>query len=210
MVNHSKKQTGGILLGMIIGLVIGLGIAVVVAVAITKTSLPFLNKSGKVEKPELTAGQIADPNRPMYGNKNAAKEAAKALAKEVEAKAAEAPSPMSEAKPDADKPKASVKPATVTVADPIDKAVTQKPDGGEDKSIYFLQAGAFREQADAESIKAKLALQGFEANISEKTSDNGPLYRVRLGPFNQIDAMNRVRRKLSDGGMDVAVVRIAK
>lgn len=205
MVNHSKKQTGGILLGMIIGLVVGLGIAVVVAVAITKTSLPFMNKSGKVEKSELTAGQIADPNRPMYGNKNAAKEAAKAFVKE-----AEAPPSVSEAKLDTDKPKASVKPANATVADPTDKAAMQKPDGGNDKSIYFLQAGAFREQADAESIKAKLALEGFEANISEKPSDNGPLYRVRLGPFNQLDAMNRVRRKLSDGGMDVAVVRIAK
>lgn len=206
MVNHNKKQTGGILLGMIIGLVVGLGIAVVVAVAITKTSLPFLNKSGKVEKSELTASQIADPNRPMYGNKNAAKEAAKAFAN----KEAEASPSMSEAKLDADKPKTSVKPANVTAADPIDKAAMQKPDDGEDKSIYFLQAGAFREQADAESIKAKLALQGFEANISEKNSDNGPLYRVRLGPFNQLDAMNRVRRKLSDGGIDVAVVRIAK
>ncbi len=205
MVNHSKKQTGGILLGMIIGLVVGLGIAVVVAVAITKTSLPFMNKSGKVEKSELTAGQIADPNRPMYGNKNAAKEAAKAFVKE-----AEAPPSMSEAKLDTDKPKASVKQANVTVADPTDKTAMQKPDGGDGKQVYFLQAGAFREQADAESIKAKLALQGFEANISEKTSDNGPLYRVRLGPFNQLDAMNRVRSKLSDGGMDVAVVRIAK
>jgi len=33
---------------------------------------------------------------------------------------------------------------------------------------------------------------------------------VRIGPFNQVDAMNRARTKLSDNGIDVAVVRNSK
>lgn len=206
MIKYSTKQTGGTLLGIIIGLVVGLGIAVVVAVAITKTSLPFMNKSGRTDKvPELTAGQIADPNKPMYGNKAAAKEAAKDFAKEAEPNPAVEPAKLA-----ADKPKPADRTAEVKPAE-ANKVAMIKPDAAvDDKWIYYLQAGAFREQADAESIKAKLALQGYEANISERLSDNGPLYRVRIGPFNQLDALNRVRGKLSDGGADVAVVRMAK
>lgn len=206
MIKYSTKQTGGTLLGIIIGLVVGLGIAVVVAVAITKTSLPFMNKSGRTDKvPELTAGQIADPNKPMYGNKAAAKEAAKDFVKEAEPNPAVEPAKLA-----ADKPKPADRASEAKPAE-TNKVAMVKPDAAEgDKWIYYLQAGAFREQADAESIKAKLALQGYEANISERLSDNGPLYRVRIGPFNQLDALNRVRGKLSDGGADVAVVRMAK
>jgi len=36
------------------------------------------------------------------------------------------------------------------------------------------------------------------------------LHRVRMGPFNQVEAMNRVRSKLSENGIDVAVVRNQK
>jgi cell division protein FtsN len=198
MIKHNKQQTGGTLLGLIIGLVVGLAIAVVVAVAITKSSLPFLNKMGRPDKaPELTAGQIADPNKPLYGNRGAVKEAAKDFVKEPEVHPT-----VEENKLPADK-------APVAKSADVKPAVA-KPDAADEKWISYLQAGAFREQADAENTKAKLALQGFEASISEKSSDNGPLYRVRLGPYNQLDAMNRVRGKLSDSGMDVAVVRIAK
>src|SRR4051812_6453774 len=80
---RNNKQAGGTLMGVIIGLIVGLGIAVAVAVVITKTPVPFLNKSGKTEKtPELTPGQVADPNKPMYGKQDAIKEAAKEFVKE--------------------------------------------------------------------------------------------------------------------------------
>ena len=96
-------------------------------------------------------------------------------------------------------------------------AVAKKPDAAEvktdsqdDKWSYFLQAGAFREQSDAEGMRAKLALIGVEAKVSERQADTGTLYRVRVGPFNQLEAMNKVRGKLSDSGVDAAVVRMAK
>jgi cell division protein FtsN len=90
------------------------------------------------------------------------------------------------------------------------KDASAKPDSAEDKWTYYLQVGAFRDQAEADSTKAKLALQGFEAQVSERPSENGVLYRVRVGPFNQVEAMNKVRSKMSDSGVDVAVVRIPK
>jgi cell division protein FtsN len=64
--------------------------------------------------------------------------------------------------------------------------------------------------ADAESARAKLALLGFEANLSDRATDTGVLHRVRIGPFNQVEAMNKVRSKLSENGIDVAVVRNQK
>ena len=82
--------------------------------------------------------------------------------------------------------------------------------GADDNWIYFLQVGAFREQTEAESAKARLALMGFEAKISERQADTGSLYRVRIGPFNQLETMNRIRGKLSDNGVNAAVVRAAK
>src|SRR3569623_86905 len=207
------NQRGGTLLGLIIGLVIGLGIAVVVAVTIKNTPLPFVNKLSKpASTPEPASGQIGDPNKPLYGNSNAAKDAAKAFAKKAyDLKAAkdaqyggEPPKPDTGAPvvdksmpPSADKQQASME-------------KPQKADNTDEKFTYYLQAGAFLAQAEAENAKAKLALMGIAANIAERKSDNGTLYRVRIGPYAQADAMNRMRGKLTDNGVDVAVVRVPK
>jgi cell division protein FtsN len=215
----ARKQRGGTVLGIIIGLIIGLAIALVVAVAITKSSLPFMNKVAKQDKaPELTAGQAADPNKPLYGNNSAAKDAEKDFAPGAAAPgtaagatpaATDGKTPPPATVPTPPAPAKASEPKTAE-AKPAEPAAAAKPDNAEEKWTYFLQAGAFREQADAENSKAKLALAGFEATISDKTGDANALYRVRIGPFNQLEAMNRVRGKLSDNGIDVAVVRVAK
>lgn len=212
MINYKVKQAGGTFLGIIIGLIIGLAIAVIVALMITKTPVPFSNRPTKEKIPEPTASQMADPNKALYGNNSAAKEAAKEFAKDDMAApqpagqppAAQAVGNQPSVKSDA---KAPV-PDQSTTDKPKDASA--KPDSAEDKWTYYLQVGAFREQPEAESTKAKLALQGFEAQVSERPSENGVLYRVRVGPFSQVEAMNKVRSKMSDNGVDVAVVRIPK
>lgn len=243
MINHTTKQAGGTLLGLIIGLIIGLGIAVGVAMTIKNTPLPFNNKLGKQEKLSVP-GQTIDPNKPLYGNKEPAKEAAKDFAKKAEDQKAadelEAAKTLEKAeakktdgkkadakKPDVKKtePKQAVKPDAASDTKPavVDKSTAEKPaadkstadksqktDAADEKFTYYLQAGAFLEQGDAENTKAKLALLGFSANIAEKQSDNGILYRVRIGPFGQLETMNRLRGKLTDNGVDVAVIRIPK
>jgi len=228
--SSTRRQQGNTLVGIIIGLVIGLGIAVVVALVITKGASPFTDKSGRAGKSaEPTAGQIADPNKPMYGNKEAAKEAARDFSKEPREiaaptqPAAPAPAPAQQPKappPDAlqeligtlkDKPA----PKTPAAAAPAPQAKADvkaeaKTDAASDKWIYYLQAGAFHDMSDAESTRGKLALLGFEAAISDRSTDAGVLHRVRIGPFNQLEAMNRARTKLSENGIDVAVVRNQK
>ncbi|MBC7514723.1 MAG: SPOR domain-containing protein [Herminiimonas sp.] len=252
----ARRQAGGTILGVIIGLIVGLGIAVVVATMITKSSLPFTNRQAQPERQAGVsgAGQIADPNKPLYGNKEPARQAAKNFANEappenavtadmkptaadkataektratdkavadaklaartaekVAAKSVDRQADKSADK-SADKPadRPAEKSADKTGEKSADRVALARPDSSEEKYIYFLQAGAFREPEDAENAKAKLAMMGFEANISERPSDTGILYRVRVGPFRQLEGMTRARSKLSDNGVDVAVVRTAR
>ncbi|OWY28065.1 SPOR domain-containing protein [Herbaspirillum robiniae] len=207
------KQAGGTLLGLILGLIVGLGIAVGVALMITKSPIPFVNKVVRPERADPTPAQAADPNRPLYGNRDIAREAAK------EQQQSQTPVPPNTA---AAQPAAPVTPAPAPTPAPSkqaeSKAADAKPsasasaknDAADDKWTYFLQTGAFRDQNDAESARAKLALLGFEAKVTERTADSGVLYRVRIGPFDHAEAMNRTRSKLSDNGVDAAIVRIPR
>jgi cell division protein FtsN len=183
------RQNGSTLLGLVIGLVLGLGIAVVVALMITQNPVPFVDKVGKQERSQVPGGKIEDPNRPMYGNRQAERP--------VVANTPES-APVSEFKPQANQGVATA-PAAPAKADPAD-----------DKWIYYLQAGAFRAWNDAESERARLALMGFEAQITERQAENGTLYRVRMGPYAQADAMNKMRGRLSESGIEFAIIRAPK
>ncbi len=220
-----KRQQGNTLTGVIIGLIVGLGIAVAVALAITKGSTPFTEKSGKGKLSEPTAGQVSDPNKPLYGSKEAMREANRQMADKPKAPEADPlakvianmkdPADLkAEAKaPPPARPAAAPAPAPVAApaAHELARVVTAKADAAaDDRVVYFLQAGAFRDIADAENTRAKLALLGFEAAISERASDAGVLHRVRIGPFSQVESMNKARAKLIDSGIDVAIVRNQK
>ena len=66
----------------------------------------------------------------------------------------------------------------------------------------FLQVGAFQKAADADDLKAKLALAGVAAGIQEvDIPEKGKMYRVRTGPFSSTEELNRVRSQLSQNGI---------
>ena len=204
-VSHAR-QRGNTLTGIIIGLIIGLVIAVIVALLITKGATPFTDKTGKLGKMgEPQAGQAADPNKPLYGDKQAAREANKQFAAKPKAPEAD---PLAAVIAGIDKDAEAAEAAAPAPAPAPPPAAIA--DTGEDKIIYYLQAGAFREMADAENTRAKLALLGFEAAISDRTNGPEVLHRVRIGPYNQVETMNRARAKLVDAGVDVAIVRNQK
>lgn len=212
--NYRHKQGGGTFLGIIIGLIIGLGIAVGVAVTINKTPIPFVDRGFKPAK-DADTGQMPDLNKSLYGNREPARQAAKEFQKEAEPAVSADPAVAGQAAAPSQAATAPVKAPPADKAKPADGGAAAKDAAaGEEKWTYYLQAGAFREQADAENAKAKLALLGVESNISERSGDagagTGTLYRVRVGPFAQVDAMNRTRTKLSENGVDVAVVRTQK
>lgn len=224
------RQRGSTLTGLIIGLIVGLGIAVAVALTITKGASPFTEKTAKSGRPADPApGQAMDPNKPMYANRDAAREANKEVTEKAAARNAKPSEPAAPATPAtaADplgqaiasmeaKPAAPAQPAVrevhpqaASAAAPAPAAAHAAPAAaaGAGEYVYYLQAGAFRDVSDAEATRAKLALLGFEAAISDRTSDSGVLHRVRIGPYNQVEPMNKARAKLLDSGVDVAIVR---
>jgi cell division protein FtsN len=230
-----NKQVGGTLLGLILGLIVGLAIAVVVAIMITKTPTPFTNKAPKAEKaPDAitTPQQLSDPNKALYGNRAPIKEPAPAVPAPAPSAAVPstpavtperpvAPSASVEKKPDliGQKIEEKQREAKAPIVDKSSsdkarkaaaEAANPKAENADEHWTYYLQVGAFRDQTDAENARAKLALLGFEARISERPSDNGSLYRVRIGSFSSLETMNRMRSKLSDNGINAAVVRSAK
>lgn len=96
-------------------------------------------------------------------------------------------------------------PATVTqdvTAAPA-SAVSQPATG----SGYLLQVGAFPNAADAETLKAKLALQGFVANV-QSVSIGGQTYnRVRLGPFRSATELESTKQRLAGAGINAIALK---
>ena len=52
-----------------------------------------------------------------------------------------------------------------------------------DTRPYLMQCGSFRQQSQAEEMRAKLAFSGLEATVSASNGQNGLWYRVVLGPY---------------------------
>jgi cell division protein FtsN len=75
---------------------------------------------------------------------------------------------------------------------------------------YFLQVGAYKTAADAEQQRARLAFQGFESKVTQRDAGGVTYFRVRIGPFSKFEDMNSSRQRLSDAGVDTAVIRFTK
>lgn len=80
----------------------------------------------------------------------------------------------------------------------------------EANSGYFLQVGAYKTSADAEQQRARLAFQGFESKVTQRDAGGVTYYRVRIGPFSKFEDMNSARQRLSDAGVETAVIRFTK
>ena len=74
---------------------------------------------------------------------------------------------------------------------------------------YYLQAGAFQNPADADNLKAQLALLGVETVIQTRDlgGDLGVFHRVRVGPFNTMDEINTTRALLTQNNIPATLVK---
>ena len=90
-----------------------------------------------------------------------------------------------------------------------DKAA-QAAQAAESGFNYFVQAGAFRRQNEAEAQRAKLAMLGWEARISEREQNGITVFRVRVGPFTKRDDAEQLKGKLDGAGVESTLVRAAK
>jgi len=212
MKQHSQR--GGAATGFIIGLVIGLAVALAVAIYVTKVPTPFTNKnqprSAEQDAAEAQKNKDWNPNGALQSKPAASNAEPPEAAKE--GSKAEAQEPAKEVIKEAAKPE--IKPAVT--ADPLGELVKSKTAqtppalGSSDPFTYFVQAGAFRSQAEADAQRAKLTLLGLDAKITEREQAGRQVYRVRLGPFDDKDMAERAKSKLDAGGIETALVRVQR
>jgi cell division protein FtsN len=209
-------QRGGTLMGIIVGLVVGLGVALAVAIYVTKAPVNFAHKT-QTRTPEQMTQEAKknkdwDPNTPLYG-KNPVKSAASTpTTTEAPAPApvpmpAPVPAEVSKTTPATGKP--ATAPATKS-ADPLGdlaKAKTQPP-LTTDPFVYFVQSGAFRSPPEAEAQRAKLALLGFDAKITEREQSGYTVYRVRIGPIDKKEDADKTKDKIESSGIESVMVRV--
>lgn len=179
----ASRQHGNTLIGLIVGLCAGLAIAAIIAVYITNAPVPFVNK---VQRPTENVqpgadGKLPDPNKPLYAPPPAP------------------PKPVESAKVDA--------PPAVVPAPAADAPKTPTP-AADEGTRFQLQAGAFRTPEDADAMRARLALMGLDARVFPIEQAGTTLYRVRLGPYGQIDDVNRTRKMLAENGIEAQVIRL--
>ena len=234
-----KQQQGGTILGFILGLVVGLGAALGVAVYVSKVPVPFVDKAGLrgAGQDELEAAKNKnwDPNSPLYGKNPAPTNApaasgvvgadspepdtAPALVGDKDAKATKEVKDSKDAKATKDaKDAKEAKEAkeAARAGDPLGdlaKAKTNANASASDNTdpfTYFVQAGAFRTQADAEAQRAKLAIQGWEARVSEREQSGRTVFRVRIGPFDKRADADQIRNKLDALKVESNLVRVQR
>jgi cell division protein FtsN len=79
----------------------------------------------------------------------------------------------------------------------------------EQPGTYLLQAGSFRNRKQAEQLRARLALLGLETSVQTVSVDNRQTWhRVRVGPFSNLQELNRARALLQKNGVDAILIRI--
>lgn len=222
----TRSSFGGTLMGFVIGLLVGLGAALAVAVYVTRVPIPFVdrNVSRNPDQDALEAERNKgwNPNRSLGG----------APAPAPAVPAAQAPGAIVVPPADGQALPAPAAPATGAAtrpaADPLGDLVQSRlgqpgaaapapaaptPSAaapGADPFTYFVQAGAFRTPEDAEAQRAKLAMLGIDAAISEREQNGRTVFRVRVGPFNQKALADLTLEQLQVNHIESALVRVQR
>jgi cell division protein FtsN len=76
------------------------------------------------------------------------------------------------------------------------------------RGIYVLQAGSYKNFADADRVRAQLALQGIESKVQKVTMGDESWHRVRIGPISKLDELNRLQQLLRKADVDALVIRV--
>jgi cell division protein FtsN len=198
------------LIGFAFGMVTGLAIAVGIALYLTNSPVPFVNKVQR--STENITPEDTDPNRPLFSPQipsaapplpDSAAPAAPAPGDAKEGAAAVRPAPEANPPSAASGDAAAGVPMTAAPGAGADKPGDGSADSG---ARLMLQVGAYRSAEDADAIRARLALLGLDAKVTSIEADGAPLYRVRLGPYGQLDDLNGIRRTLSENGMEPQLV----
>src|SRR5215467_15209812 len=173
--------SGSFLIGLFFGFLLGLGVAAGIAIYFFKTPIPFADKPRPQDKPLAGDQKAAEPSK----------------------------SAKAEDKPRFDFYRILPGKEEAVTDRQMREAAKQPTKPGAPKESYFLQVGSFPNPADADNLKARLALMGMEANVEPaNVAGKGVWYRVRLGPYTRVDDINRVRQQLTQNGVEVSLVKV--
>jgi cell division protein FtsN len=73
---------------------------------------------------------------------------------------------------------------------------------------YLIQAGAFRGEAEAEALKAKIAMTGEIARIETAEINGTTVHRVRLGPYPDASALAAAKQALASHGISAQAIKV--
>jgi cell division protein FtsN len=175
----NRKSGGSTLLGVFIGLILGLCIAVGVAWYMSKTPFPLLTKA---IPPETAA---AEPGKTIVR-------------------------PDEKTTQQVEKPRFEFYKILPGAEEPVtEQQLKQAAKSGAPAENFLLQVGSFQNPADADNLKARLALLGVEAGVEPiDLPEKGTWYRVRVGPYTKVDELNRMRQTLAQNGIEATLVKI--
>jgi cell division protein FtsN len=233
-----NMQRGGFAIGVVVGLLAGLVLALGVALYIAKVPVPFVNKvpgrTAEQDNAEAERNRSWDPNGPL-GGRAGARGAASANANSgvvvpapgtapvlppptgtapAPAEGPPAPGGTAAAPPGRAASGAARDPAAILSGAPVSPQAASVPQrstaAGGEPFVFFVQAGAYTRTEDAEQQRAKLALMGQVANISEREQAGRVVYRVRVGPFKTREDADALLVKLQSAAVEAQIVRVER
>jgi len=192
MAKQKRTSTGSTFYGVIAGLLIGLSAAAAVAYFVMNSPMPFVDKASRsaADSP-MDPKQSPDPNVglvPATASKPAQQDQLGELIATLPATPKAAP-PLPPPAPKA----------------PLASATVVAPPG--DNKTYFLQVGAFSVLEDAESVRAQMILLGLPVQIQRAEVNGMQVNRVRVGPYERLDDMNKARARLAQEKITANVIR---
>ncbi len=207
--HRAHRQQGGTLGGFIAGLLLGLGVALVVAVYVTKVPVPLMDRG--VQRPTTSDAVEAERLRNWNPNAGISPAPTPPDGGTVAAPAAPAATPPNGAPS-----------APAGTPDPLGQLIEQRASTGPsgvaaveapalvDPFIYYVQAGAFRSADEAEAQRARLAMLGFQAVVTEREQAGRPVFRVRLGPFDRRQDAEIMEQRVQGQSIETALVRVQR
>ena len=227
-----SSAVGGTLLGVFIGIVVGLGLAAGVAYWLMRNNpaIRFPSPAGSAQEPPQDASAAAkggESDKPRFdfykilpgveepkvqSGVRPAERGDRAVAEQARGRSAGSPGAAtaggSAGAGAAPTPSAAGAASRGAAPSAAVAAIDHGASAPQPGSRYWLQAGSFTGESDAENLKARLAFAGLEAAVQQGVlPDKSIRYRVRLGPYDNLDEVGRMKAELSKRGFDVAVVR---
>jgi cell division protein FtsN len=212
---NRRREQGGTLLGFVVGVLVGLGAALAVAVYVTKVPIPFVDRgvsrNANQDLIEAERNRGWNPNAVLGGRPDTQPVAPVVVPPADPAGAIVVPPADGRALPPAGAPSgAAGDPLGDLVQSRLGQPATSAPAAADPAggSAYFVQAGAFRNPDDAQAQRARLAMLGIDAAVTEREQAGRTVYRVRVGPFADRALADVTREQLAVNGVDAALVRV--